>query len=270
MISFRYGVLCLLVLFIILLLALKNYDVWTRPLGEIPEKVGTRRREPKVDSSISAGQKEKTTIQSYILVAQKNIFTPERKEFPISSLDQSKPMTRPQVILYGVTIAENFQAASVANPGRPLRKGERETMTLKIGDQIGEYKLTKISPDRITLEAAGDNFEVLLFDANAPKKRTVVRTQTKPATTTSTAPSSPSPQPPPAVAAPRAAPVAVPAKPGEPVKERVVEPPLPRPTVPVPGSDSGVWRGRRPIRPPYTPAPVRPSQPVVEPESKED
>jgi FKBP-type peptidyl-prolyl cis-trans isomerase len=75
------------------------------------------------------------------------------------------------VILYGVTIAGDFQAASLVNPGRPLKKGERETMTVKIGEKIGEYKLAKIQPDRITMESNGDSFEVLLYDSRNPKKR---------------------------------------------------------------------------------------------------
>ena len=44
-------------------------------------------------------------------------------------------------------------------------------MILKIGDRIGEYKLAKILPDRIALEAMEDAFEVLLCDPAKPKKR---------------------------------------------------------------------------------------------------
>ncbi len=71
------------------------------------------------------------------------------------------------MFLSGVVISDDYQAASVSSPGRVLRKGERETMTLKLGDKIGEYKLAKIGNDRITMETAGDSFEVLLHD---PKK----------------------------------------------------------------------------------------------------
>ena len=44
-------------------------------------------------------------------------------------------------------------------------------MTVKLGDQIGEFKLAKILPDRITMEAAGDSFEVLLYDPRTPKTK---------------------------------------------------------------------------------------------------
>ena len=49
-------------------------------------------------------------------------------------------------------------------------------MTLKIGEKIGEYKLAKILPDRITMEATGDSFDVLLYDPKVPKKKPEIRT----------------------------------------------------------------------------------------------
>ena len=104
-------------------------------------------------------------------------------------------MVRPQVILYGVTIAGDYQTASIANPGRPLRKGERETLTIKLGEKVGEYRVANISSDRITLEAEGDSFEVLLYDPRMPKKRTDVKTEAKPATVTSTQPAPAGPIP---------------------------------------------------------------------------
>jgi hypothetical protein len=40
---------------------------------------------------------------------------------------------------------------------------------------MGGYKLAKIMPDRITMEAPGDSFDVLLYDPKAPKKRVETR-----------------------------------------------------------------------------------------------
>jgi type II secretory pathway component PulC len=79
-----------------------------------------------------------------------------------------------------VTIFGDYQSASVVNPGRPLRKGERETLTVKVGERIGGYKLAKIMPDRIAMESSGDTFEVLLYDSKKPKKRMEARAETKP------------------------------------------------------------------------------------------
>ena len=255
MMSWRYGLLCFLLFFVVFLLALKNYELWTHPIEGRPEKGESKKAETKLEG-MPPGMNPKETksiepIESFSIIAEKNIFTPERKEFSIPSLDQSKPLGRPQIILYGIAIAEGYQSASIVNPGRPLRKGEREIMTLKIGDQVGGYKLASILPDRITLEAQGDKFEVLLFDLSVPKKRTYTKTETKPASITSTLPTPPTSLPVPTAAPQPAPPQAIP-RPAEPTKERAIEAPLPRPVTPTPPPDQGTLRGRRPMRP-YTP-----------------
>ena len=82
--SLRYGVLSLLVLFAIFILALKNYETWTLPIEVLPEKGATKKSGTKIESPpAEVGQKEPTDIESYIFVAEKNIFSSERKEFPI-------------------------------------------------------------------------------------------------------------------------------------------------------------------------------------------
>ena len=191
--SSKYGFLSFLALGVLLLLIFKNYEVWTRPIGLIPEMnvgKGSQSRpqnKPDVPSSIGS-QKDSASIKSYVSIAGKNIFSPERKDFPIPMGDGKRELVRPQIVLYGVTIVGDYRAASIANPGRPLQKGERETFTVRAGERIGDYKLAKILSDRITLEAQGDTFEVLLYDSKTPKRRTDVRTEGRPTTVTSTQP----------------------------------------------------------------------------------
>ena len=191
--SSKYGFLSFLVLGLLLLLIFKNYEVWTKPIELVPEKnVGKKsqskpQNKPEVPSTMGA-QKDPASLKSYISIAAKNIFSPERKDFPIPMGDGKKELVRPQIVLYGVTIVGEYRAASIANPGRPLRKGERETFTVRAGERIGDYKLAKILSDRITLEAQGDTFEVLLYDSKLPKRRMDVKTEGRPATVTSTQP----------------------------------------------------------------------------------
>lgn len=170
--SLKYGLLNFLLLCTALFFTLKNYEVWTRPINLVPEKevVKEVRNRPE---AVPNPEKENTpaSFNSSIPIAEKNIFNPERKEFSSTPGGQSKPTVRPQIILYGVVITPDYQSASVVNPGRPLYKGERETKTIKVGDQTGGYKLAKILQDRITMEATGDSFDVLLYDPKAPKKR---------------------------------------------------------------------------------------------------
>jgi hypothetical protein len=226
-VSLRYGVLSLFVFFAIFFLVLKNYETWTLPVEVLPEKGATKKSVEKIESpSAVVGQKEPTDIQSYIFVSEKNIFSPERKEFPIiapppAPAQVKPPIVRPQIVLYGVTLAGDYQSASIVNPGRPRTKGEREVMGVKVGDQIGEFKVAKILPDRIMMEAAGDSFEVLLYDPRTPKQRTYAKTEARPATVTSTFPPGaplPAAVPSPAVVAPVPSPAPITPQPMRPTQ----------------------------------------------------
>ena len=238
-----------------------------------PKRDTGKKGETKPDSPTPAvALKETAPREAFNTIAEKNVFNPDRKEFSTAeaAAAAAKPLARPQISLYGVVIAENYQFASIINPGRPLHKGERETKTIKIGDLIGEYKLTKILSDRIVMEAGEDSFEVLLYDPRAPKRRVEVRTPTQPATVTSMLPtptppgmtqpgSFPSPPPGvtplPATPPSPAAPLPAARLPGA-GSGGITQPPAsavgPTPSTP---PDPGVWRGRRPISP-AAPAPA--------------
>jgi hypothetical protein len=265
--SSKYGFLTLLVLGVVLLLIFKNYELWTQPIQLVPEKnVGKRSQSKPEAPSMMRTQKDPTTIKSYISIAEKNIFSPERKDFPVPMGNGKKELVRPQIVLYGVTILGDYQAASIANPGRPLRKGERETFTVKPGERIGEYKLTKILSDRITLETEGDTFEVLLYDSKMPKKRMDVKTEGKPATVTST-------QPVPAGPAPHT--TATPSTPtpagtSRPTASRVATPAPPVPMSPSPPAPytrrgGGMPFPNYPSYPPTSGNPALPAAPAGDP-----
>ena len=255
--SSKYGLLSFFILGLVLLLIFKNYEVWTQPIEWVPEKnIGMRppskpQSKPEVLSTFGT-QKNPTSVKSYISIAEKNVFSPERKDFPIPMGNGKRQLVRPQIILYGVTIAGDYQAASVANPGRPLQKGERETFTVKKGERIGEYKLVKILSDRVTLEAEGDTFEVLLYDQSMGKRRSDIRTESKPATITSThpVPSTPVPAAPmPALPTPSTT-IFRPAPPAGQGLERVTTPVPPNPLNPtLPRPDFPRRRGYSPSLP---------------------
>ena len=220
--NFIYPVLIFLLPAVILFLAMGNGETFVKlAFGE----EGAKKTETKTEGSLPvAGTKKILSDMPYTALAEKNIFNPERKEFPIFPTETiKKPLARPQVVLFGVTIAGDYQSASIVQIGRSLRKGEREMLTLKVGERIGEYKLASIMPDRINLEAEGDTFEVLLYDTAKPKTRTAVKTESKPVSITSTLPGPTGPSP---IEPPR------PGAPGVPTSERVVMPPSVTPAIP--------------------------------------
>jgi hypothetical protein len=247
--SLKYGIFNLFLLLIVAVLGMKNYEVWTHSVEMIAEEEGAKTKEPKTEMVPAVVSQKKTVpIASYVLTAQKNIFSPERKDFPIVPV-QKKSVVRPQLILFGVTIAGDYEAASITSPGRPLMKGERETLTLKVGERLGEYKLAKVLPDRIKLQNMDDSFEVLLYDPSNPKKRMEVKTVVKPPSVTSTQPAPPPPSP---TAAEAPKPPAAPGsteKPKEPPQQQIVpapSPSMPRSYFPPPS----VRRGRPSVYPP--------------------
>ena len=224
--NFIYPVLIFLLPAVILFLPMGNRETFVKlAFGE----EGAKKTETKTEGPLPvAGTKKVLTDMPYTALVEQNIFNPERKEFPIFPTETiKKPLARPQVVLFGVTIAGDYQSASIVQIGRSLRKGEREMLTLKLGERIGEYKLASILPDRITLEAEGDTFEVLLYDTAKPKTRTAVKTESKPVSITSTLPGPTGPSP---IEPPR------PGAPGVPTSER---PEIPRPSLPspVPGQE---------------------------------
>jgi len=255
MMSSRYGVLCFLLFFVVLLLAYENYETWSQPIQWAARKEVQKKTEGKGEpSSVFEAAQKLFPSGSVPLIAQNNIFNPDRKEFPVltsGTAEQGRPAVRPQIVLYGVMIADDYQTASIVNPGRPMHKGEREIKTLKVGDPVGDYKITKILPDRITVEAPGDSFEVLLYDPKTPKKRSEVKTTGRPAEVTSTLPAPPPAPAPPGI--PQSTfPQPPPAPPGS-ARQPVIEGQAPRPVTPAPIPDADIWRGRRAPRAGTTP-----------------
>lgn len=239
--SIKYGILNLLLILVIFLISVKGYETWVSPIEFIQDQKEIEKQELKTEPlPIKLASKEAIPMTSYITIAEKNIFNPERKDFPIQTTPglPVKPTTRPQIILYGVTISGDYQSASIVQVGRPLQKGERETFTIKLGERIGEYRVTRILPDRVTLESDGDSFDTLLYDPKTPKKRIAIRTETSPPTTTREATSS--------------APLRVP------TQERIISPMPTYPATPSPPS-TGIRR-RRVIYPPAEVPPPTPEE----------
>jgi len=225
--ALNYRVLNLIVFAVVLFAAVMNYETWSGFNGS----AGTVALKPEAGLGnqpleiASAAKEESESFQSYGMIAEKNIFSSDRKEFasPSLPLAEAPKTARPQVILSGVVISEDYQSASVSSPGRPLKKGERETMILKPGDRIGEYKLAKIEADRITMESAGDSFEVLLYDGKKTRIKAEANTGTQPSVA-KTAQLSPATLP--AVGTAQAEPLK---KPGEPPQEMAAAAPLASP-----------------------------------------
>ncbi len=244
----HYGFLNFILIIAILLLFLKNYETWTKQAPNLLIKEASKRSESKVETSpLASPSRPKSDASSFTTIAEKNIFHPERKDFISLNPEQPRamPLNRPQVQLQGILITEEVQRASLILQGKSLPKGEKASRILNLGDQIGEYKLTKIFPDRIVLEGSGDVYEVFLYDLKSPKKRRDIRTPSRPAETIRPSPGS-------SVAVPRA-PSPLPPSPPPPLgTTREIQMPSPQPPLP-PGSPVGPGSTLTPARKPPLP-----------------
>ncbi len=278
--SSRYGVFCVVLFIVVLALGFKNYEIWSFPAGGVTKREVPKRPDSKPEAiTPAAPQREIQPREGFKVIAEKNIFNPDRKEFPsVAAMDQSRVSVRPQITLYGVVVSGDFQSATIVNPGRPLQKGEREPKTVKVGDAVGDYKVSKILEDRIVMSNEADSYEILLYDPSAPKKRIEAKTPTQPVTVTS-ATGGPAPGPAPAPGAtpgagiPQPVPSISPARPAtmggpsplsaqpaipspQPGSPGVASPstgPTMQPSAPQPSSSGttptpGIWRGRRPMQ----------------------
>lgn len=264
----RYGILCVLLFLMVLILAYENYEIWSSPRALAPQKEGDKKGEGKPEPLPSIlAPKETAPRQSFNVIGERNIFNPDRKEFFIQATPGTgigKPFTRPPITLYGVVISENYQVASIGSPGRPLHKGEREIKTVRIGESVGEYKVAKIMPDRIVLESGEGSLEVLLYDPRYPKRRKEIRTPSPSTKVTSTVSPSPARKgkpmlPPGAIVPPVATPPTpgsrpiipqpAPLTPGLQPREGLQSPTPPGQTSTPSALDPGLWRGRRPLYP---------------------
>jgi len=254
---YRYGVFSLFLFFIVLILGYENYQTWSSAgapgsITQVGKKVDGKTDPP----SGAIASREAAPLESFRVIAEKNVFHPERQDFPsqAGAAAPIKPATRPPITLYGVVMVGSYESATIINPGRPLHKGEREAKTLKVGDRVGEYKLAKILPDRIVMQGGEDSFEVLLYDPLSPKKRVAVTTPSPPAKVTS-----PVSGPTPAEGAPAVPPAAVAPTPGT--------PPVPaaRPATPVPVPQTAIQPPGGAYQPQVQPSTPTPSPPVPDP-----
>jgi hypothetical protein len=257
---------------LVIFLAAKDYEEWTRTdAGGMEGTVSKAKTGAVAPISPSLAKSEPVDRKNYKSISEKNPFSPDRKEFPIplgpggpgGPGDGKKPLARPNITLYGIVLADEFSSAVINNPARRPEKGERDTISVKIGDRVGEYRVANILGDRINLEGEGDSFDVLLYDPAKPKSRPMVTPPPPPAARPSPTPATP--------ARPFTPPSAGVSRPSPSPPAGIGQAPLPPPGREVPRASTLRQRRdtRRPVAPPSTRIPVIPPSEAVE-EDEED
>lgn len=97
-------------------------------------------------------QKSPDTLQkNYMVIATRNLFSPDRND-QISKDDAAKSRP-PKPILFGVLHLKDATLAMMSPPD------SREFHSLKVGDKIGEYTLTRILVNKVELKWGNETVE---------------------------------------------------------------------------------------------------------------
>ncbi len=159
-------VLCLM------LMGMNAWQVWT---GEMPEQQMPEKKEvPEPSPQIRAGTDRHVPESRYTVIAEKNLFDPERKEDLPGKSDQKFPdnkggedMQPQNIILDGVILMEGYQKALIRT-----QEGKTDrNKWVRIGDSLANMKVTSIQKERVFLSDEVKTYEISLYGGKERKKR---------------------------------------------------------------------------------------------------
>ncbi len=133
------------------------------PISRATPKVAEQQKE-------AAEQAINPPLQEYAMVAEKNLFHPDRI---IPSKKEEIVIPKPEFILYGTLITDNVSIAYMSDkkaarttPGR----GQRQT-SLKIGETMSGYTLREVLHDRVVMVNGDNRIEVKVISPGSKKDR---------------------------------------------------------------------------------------------------
>lgn len=168
----------------------------------VPKEKDIRDMTERTEEKVVSGNVP--TGLDYIVVAEKNLFHPERR-MPAAKKEE-QVVVRPDVIYYGSIITSDKRIAYVEDKKNPYStpgRGKRQT-PLAEGAMIGGYRLKEINPESIVLVHGDDKMVVNLRDQKDRKQGDEAinaqvrsgRTQVSPSSSVQTSRSGAIPQPP--------------------------------------------------------------------------
>jgi hypothetical protein len=132
---------------------------------------------PAIPKQFSLPKEEETTQNQipspsdYLIVAEQNLFHPERKIPPEKKEEQ--PLPKPEFVLYGTLITDDISIAYLEDKKSPRftpGRGKRQT-ALKKGDTMSGYTLKEIDPDKIVMVRGEETITLKVMDPNVKKDR---------------------------------------------------------------------------------------------------
>ena len=118
----------------------------------------------------------------YTMVAEENLFHPERK-IPLEKKVE-QPLPKPDIVLYGTLITDDISLAYIEDLKAPFStpgRGKRQT-ALRKGDTISGFTLKDVEADKIVMVRGEEKMLVYLIDPSHPKTREILPPSTQRAT----------------------------------------------------------------------------------------
>lgn len=120
------------------------------------------------------------SIAEYALIAEQNLFHPERKIPPEKKNEQQLP--KPEFVLYGTLVTDNIKTAYLEDlkaPHTTQGRGKRQR-TLQLGQNLSGYIVKEIHHDKVLMARGDEIIEVKIGDNK--RKKTVETASPAPAT----------------------------------------------------------------------------------------
>jgi len=148
---------------LLLLMAIFLFFEWDYPL--IAERIKIIIPEPKeilIKNDEKVAAENATFSWDYVVIAEKNLFHPERK-MP-SEKKEDQQLAGPEIILYGTLVTDEKRIAYIEDKKVPYStqgRGKRQ-VTVNEGSMIAGYKLTEVNTESILLIRGEDRIVVTL------------------------------------------------------------------------------------------------------------
>ena len=116
-------------------------------------------------------QTQAPSTAEYAMIAEENLFHPERK-IPVEKKEE-QPLPKPEFVLYGTLITDDISLAYLEDLKAPQStpgRGKRQT-ALRKGDTMSGYTLKEVEVETIVMVRGEDKMIVALNDLSRPKGR---------------------------------------------------------------------------------------------------
>jgi len=135
---------------------------------------------PKRQEAVPAAKSEKPvegkspSPSDYFIIAEQNIFHPERK-IPVEKKEAvaPPPLPKPDFVLYGTLILDDMKIAYMEDKKAPIQSPTRgkKQIPLRVGEELSGFILKEIDTDKVTMVRGDERLVVQLNDASKSQAR---------------------------------------------------------------------------------------------------